>query len=195
MNVLFVCNANECRSPLAHRHFETVLRRRGLEPLFSVRSAGVRAIPGRPMVKEYVRLLTDDDPACADFRSRALTPALLEEADVVVTMTRAELAEALRMRPLALTYTVTLRELAKCVDRVRVCDATDPAGQLASLVHRTIRERGAAAPVQRGDHDIPDPVGRPAATLHRTAETIVRSVDQVTGLLYAAQLRLTGSFL
>lgn len=194
VRVLFVCNANECRSPLAQWGFVAALRAHGMSARFAVASAGVRATPGRPMLRECAARL--DTGAPEGFRSRAVTAELLVDADVVVTMTRAELAEVLRLRPQALRRAVTLVELARCAGLPDGPTAPDPATRLVELVGWTIRHRGQSGPFGRSEDDIPDPVGQSRAVFDRTVDAIARCLDRVVGRLRTEQatpVELAGS--
>ena len=80
-----VCEGNLCRSPLAERLLR--LRTKGSD--VHVTSAGVIAAVGEPIdplaADELVRLGGDPE----GFEARRLTPAMLEDADLVLTATRA----------------------------------------------------------------------------------------------------------
>ena len=47
--VLFVCTADQCRSPMAELLFQQALQHRGERPAWDVSSAGTFAPDGRPM--------------------------------------------------------------------------------------------------------------------------------------------------
>ncbi len=79
--LLFVCHANECRSPMAER-----LARRMFADRFGaaaaelhVISAGTHARPGRPMRPEAANVLTYFGADSAGFASRPLGPASSKE--------------------------------------------------------------------------------------------------------------------
>ncbi len=86
--VLFVCTANVCRSPMAVVMFNVLAEEGGADLRAS--SAGVAALEGRPMTPESVAVLAEmgvDAGAYADeHRARRLTDTMLEEADLVLTM-------------------------------------------------------------------------------------------------------------
>ena len=174
--LLFVCNANECRSALAEWHFRAALpENSGI----AVASAGITARPGHPMLAECAMIL--GDAGTATFRSSAVTAELLDRTDAVVTMTMAELTEVLRIRPRSLSCAVTLPELARAATRRPTPRHADITDRLADLVRWTVRHRGALAPADRRDNDIPDPVGQSADVLQATAATVAGQLDLVVG--------------
>src|SRR5262245_33025861 len=89
---LYVCHANECRSPMAER-----LTRRMFADRFGaaaaelhVVSAGTHARTGRPMRPEAAKVLTYFAADPTGFASRPLGPGFIEGADLVLTATRAQ---------------------------------------------------------------------------------------------------------
>jgi protein-tyrosine-phosphatase len=79
MRVLFVCTGNTCRSPFA----AAVARREGLE----AESAGLSAFEGSTPPEDAVAVAAEYGVDLGAHRAQRLTPALLDEADVVVAMT------------------------------------------------------------------------------------------------------------
>jgi len=84
-NLLFVCTGNTCRSPLAEGIARAELRRRGWANV-QVRSAGVSAHAGAPASAEAVTVAGRQGVDLSAHASQPLTPALVEWADVVLTM-------------------------------------------------------------------------------------------------------------
>ena len=89
VSILVVCLGNICRSPFA----AAVLDRAG-DPVVAAGSAGFIG-PGRPVPPVGLEAARRFDIDLAAHRSRLLTPALLERADLVVVM---EPAHAARLR-------------------------------------------------------------------------------------------------
>ena len=90
MRLLFVCTGNRCRSPLAER-----LAARWAAELLGPRagevttlSAGTAATAGEPMEERSARALSELGGDPRGVAARILTPADVESADLVLTMTR-----------------------------------------------------------------------------------------------------------
>ena len=110
MRVLVVCTANVCRSPLA----AAILRRRwdaaGLPA--EVSSAGVRAMTGAPVCVMSQEVLGAPLAGAA----REITPDLVREADLVLTMEREQRSSVVRLLPGSQARVFTLREAAALLD-------------------------------------------------------------------------------
>jgi protein-tyrosine phosphatase len=93
--VLFVCTGNTCRSPMAETLFRAAAARRlGCAPdeLHSrglhVVSAGLAAIAGGPASPEAVAVMQERGLNLADHASQPISERLLQQADLILTMTR-----------------------------------------------------------------------------------------------------------
>ncbi len=81
--ILFVCTGNTCRSPMAERYFNTVLRRD--ESVIAV-SAGLYADAGAMMSYGSMRALANAGVDAADFRSRQLDAQMCKDAELIIGM-------------------------------------------------------------------------------------------------------------
>ncbi|NUS52919.1 MAG: low molecular weight phosphatase family protein, partial [Nocardioidaceae bacterium] len=154
VRILVVCIGNVCRSPLAEHLLR--LRLAGYDGRVDVRSAGIRALAGHPMDDLAADELRRRGGDPSGFTARQATPAILGEADLVLTATRAIRSRVLEEAPRALKRTFTLPELAAIVGSDGFLDP--PATSTADLVARAASLRGA---VTVADYDVPDPIGRP----------------------------------
>lgn len=96
MKVLFVCDGNICRSPMAAEYLKVRAANEGLEHLV-VDSAGLLGIKGAPAAAHAVSVLRDAGCDLTGHRSRGVTSSDLRTADVVLAMTLTQL-EALAWR-------------------------------------------------------------------------------------------------
>lgn len=86
--VLFVCSANQLRSPLAEVLFRSQLERRGLAESWRVGSAGVWALEGSPAARSALQTAAARGLNLAAHRARPVTADLLQQADLVLVMER-----------------------------------------------------------------------------------------------------------
>jgi protein-tyrosine-phosphatase len=91
---LFVCTGNICRSPMAVGFLREKLHKAGLEGEYRVHSAGVWGLEGQPATPYACEVMAKRGIDISDHRSHDITPADVEEADLILTMTRGQ-AEAI----------------------------------------------------------------------------------------------------
>jgi protein-tyrosine-phosphatase len=159
LNVLFVCTANICRSP----YLELLARSRVDTVRFS--SAGTHGYDGAQMDRTMAATLTDGIPH-REFRSRALTRALIDEADLVLTAERSHRTFVLEEAPAAFRRIFTIGQFAEAVRRT-----PDVAGR--ELIAAASATPGIAQ-FRKGDISDPYRKGDAAAAL---------AAEQMAGLL------------
>ena len=180
-SILAVCTANICRSPAVER-----LLRAGLDDSVQVGSAGVRALVGEPIDPPVAGYLTAAGASVAGFAARQVTPTLLNEADLVLTLTKAHRAQVLQLAPAVVRRAYTLLEFT------RVLQSLDPAvlpahgsaaERLLVIVPLATTGRSLAGRGFEGGDDVPDPFrGGPEAyahslrLIHQATETIARTI-------------------
>ena len=180
MQVLVLCTANRCRSPLgehllAQAWRDAAQQDRGLV----VRSAGL--LPGGstadPLTAAAGAELGVD---LTGHVSRQLDKDMLRQTDLLIAMERRHLREAAVLHPPVLTTAFTLPELVR---RGRAAPRRPPAPVPIWLrglaTGRDLRDLARSDP----DDEIADPVGRPAEA-HRAAAARLRDLmADVVGLL------------
>jgi protein-tyrosine-phosphatase len=87
-SLLFVCSANQLRSPLAEVLFRSHLERRGLGGAWQVASAGVWALEGSPAARAALQTAASRGLNLAQHVARPVTEELLRGADLVLVMER-----------------------------------------------------------------------------------------------------------
>lgn len=85
--VLFVCTGNICRSPLAEALLRRDLARRGAEAV-EVASAGTGAWDGAPASEGAYLVALEHGLDLSGHQARPLTRALVQQADLILTMSR-----------------------------------------------------------------------------------------------------------
>lgn len=86
--VLFVCTANQCRSPMAAGLFRQQIAQLGETDRWQVSSAGTWAENQRPATLFARTAMAERDIDINDHRSRLLDGELLRAFDVILVMTR-----------------------------------------------------------------------------------------------------------
>lgn len=129
-----------------------------------VSSAGILE-DGHRAAPEVLELLAERDIDLSSHRSRRLSRSLIEESDLVLTMARDHLREAVLLAPSAFGRTFTFKEL------VRRGEASPPSAgsereswlALVGAGRQPRRLLGSA-----GEDDIADPIGGPMAEFRHT---------------------------
>jgi protein-tyrosine-phosphatase len=94
-SILYVCTANQCRSPIAMALMRKQLQQLGLGEDWQVESAGTWAIDGFPATNYAIQVMEERGLLLKDHRSRKVTAEMLAGMDLVLTMEKNH-AEALR---------------------------------------------------------------------------------------------------
>ena len=181
--ILTVCTGNVCRSPLAAQLLHVKLKDL---PFITVESAGTRALEGQPMpieTQQVARELGVADPE--QHRARQLTEQMLDDADLVLAMTREHRRLIVELNPRAARRTLTIRELARYAAVVTDEDiqselAPSQLGQEAMLkaAVRGLAIGRALAPSRSVDaDDVTDPYGQPLEIHQHTGAELGPAVD------------------
>ncbi|MFF3442989.1 hypothetical protein [Streptosporangium sp. NPDC002721] len=178
--ILFVCTGNICRSPLAERLTRSAL---GPCPALQVTSAGTHARPGLEMDRHAVRTLVRLGGDPEGFGSRLLVPALVAEADLVLTAASRHRAHSVALHLAAATRTFTIAEfgtLARAVPPERVIRHRDPVCRARALVDEARALRGL---VRVDEPDIADPYRGSRRAYRAAGRSIAGALDVAFRLL------------
>jgi protein-tyrosine phosphatase len=181
--ILYVCSANLCRSVLAERLTRLWIENRPdlCDDRFSVSSAGTDAVPGNDMPHSVARYLRRRGASTESFASRRLSPALVEQADMVLTASRLERDRVIATVPTARSRTFTINELARLAPRAAI-DETGPTLDVGtrarSIMATALTLRGRIAGHEGRDDDVPDPT-RGRRSFNRCATSIDSAVDTI----------------
>lgn len=183
--ILFVCEGNVCRSPLA----AAVLQKSISTALgITTGSAGTRALEGEAADAVTAQIAASHGISLAGHTARQLTPELLASAEMVVTATRQIRSAAVQTYPPSVKYVFTMRQLA------RILRATDPGFEgsgltgsalVADLARSMNREKSRLLAPQGNDDDIADPRGRSTRIQNQVAEQVVEAVGELARALGA----------
>jgi protein-tyrosine phosphatase len=177
-SILAVCTGNVCRSPAVER-----LLVNHLGPTVSVSSAGTHALVGHPISDPMAALLLDGGYDPHSFEARRLSEQMLKEADLVLTMTRAQRGLVVELWPAAVRRTFTLREFARLLNWVdpAALPPGPPAERLRAAIPLAAAERGRERTMPDED-DVIDPF-RLDSTVY--AESLAQIRSAVDALVYA----------
>ncbi|MEM9483934.1 MAG: low molecular weight protein arginine phosphatase [Cyanobacteria bacterium P01_F01_bin.116] len=128
MKILFICDGNICRSPAAAAFLKANLNNNNIE----VRSAGIYASAGRPMISLMQQVLQEHG-LDSEHSSQKISSEHLTWADLIFTMTRPQKFILLSMVPTMADKVFTLQEYinnpaqdisvprAKTIEAYRAC--------------------------------------------------------------------------
>jgi len=173
-NILVVCTANQCRSPLAAALLRRALARRNL--VHTVLSGGLLegGEPSPELLVETGRLHGID---LSEHRSRQLSPELLDGADLVLCMTRLHVRDVAVLRPAVWPRAFTLLEFLRQADELAEGSERRPLADLVALAHegRTTQSLLAAD----ASEDVRDPMGRGREAFEELALILEGATDGV----------------
>jgi protein-tyrosine phosphatase len=88
--ILFVCTGNTCRSPMAQAWFRYLLEQRaqGDNIEYEVLSAGIHTIDGMSASREAVQIMKEAGLDISSHQSAKLSGELVQDAELILTMTR-----------------------------------------------------------------------------------------------------------
>jgi protein-tyrosine phosphatase len=194
VRILTVCTGNICRSPVAER-----LLQAGLDQVlpggFEVRSAGTRAMVGDPIQPLSAEIITRYRGNPQQFAARQLTPKILRDTDLVLTMSTGHRGEVLKLDPSLLKRTFTIREFARMLEVleergatgtetvVPPSDAYPSRGDLKTLWRdlpgRAASVRHLALAADPADNDVVDPYRRSADYYSRMEDELAPAILSV----------------
>ncbi len=108
--LLFVCTGNTCRSSMAEALFKQLQSRAEALGKIQVISAGTGAVKGEKASPQAIEVMNERGISLKGHRSTPLTKKLIDESDLILTMTTNHKKQVLELAPQARGKVFTLRE-------------------------------------------------------------------------------------
>jgi protein-tyrosine-phosphatase len=188
--ILVVCTANICRSPLAMVMLEHRVRERlGEDAPVWVRSSGVHARDGYPAAEESLRQADLRGLDLRRHRGSVTTADEVASADLVLVMSERQRSLLAGMHSAGARWTFTLPEFARLCGALKPVD--DPSMSPRERIRFVVRlANGSRAYVSRPDgaEDVADPYGGPRRGYEVMATEVERYVDAIAPQLFGWRL-------
>ena len=110
-SILFVCSANQCRSPMAEVLFKQLLEENGEVDEWRVESAGVWAYQGAKATQNAQIVMAERGLNLERHRSQLTDPALLNQFDIIIVMEEEHKVVLQERNPNLTERIMTIREL------------------------------------------------------------------------------------
>ena len=177
-SVLFICTANQCRSPIAEHLLRSEVALRDLS--WAVASAGLQARSGQAMHPSAARILDRRGIDTSGWTSRRVGPEMLAQADLVLTATEAHRGAVAQLSPGAMARTFTLLQFAYLIRSSRsVAGGLGTPHPGRSLIGRAGSARGNLQPLPPRSRDLADPMGHSFSRFRKCAATIEQALSEV----------------
>lgn len=182
-DVLLLCTANICRSPMAAAALQLALQDPGAaRKNASIRSAGMLA-SGMPPPAEVLTVMAGYGLDLSEHRSHQATAADLAQADLILAMSRENLRHAVVLAPEAWPRAFTIRELVR---RGSLAGPRLPGQALSAWL--TNLHGGRSRLQLLGDSpgdDVADPIGGPIGAYVQTAAELMQLTERTARLCWS----------
>ncbi|HMF84080.1 MAG TPA: hypothetical protein VKI01_12465 [Acidimicrobiia bacterium] len=172
-----VCTGNACRSPMAAAILQLRLAERGVDA--QVTSAGTRPW-SQGATEDAVAVMREHGLEISEHENRKLTRDMVQEADLVLGMTRDHVSIANARNPDARRRTFLVGELARLGAEVGPRSESEA---VSTWVARAAAVRPLRRPLGRAMDEISDPAGQPIDVYRRTADELDARLTEIAGLL------------
>jgi len=178
-NVLVVCTANHCRSPMAAQFLRSAAQGRFGAGHWVIQSAGTDVDAGRPLHQFAEAVLVERSSFFPGHGAVALTRESILAADLILTAAREHRARVVTMAPAAVGRSFTILQFARLVNQVPTITSSDAEELGRVLVVEAKFARGTLQPIPPDEDDLPDPMGRPLPAFRECADRLQDAVGRI----------------
>lgn len=183
--LMVVCTANICRSPLMMAMLDREGRRRaGPDAPLLVSSSGVQGLQGEGPAPLSAEEATRRRLDLTEHRARVTDQAMLWRSDLVITMSERQRGMLVRLLPSAAKHTFTVRELARLLTALKPIDEDLPLRERVRFVTRLAHGARAYVPRPRRPEDVRDPYGGPPEGYVHMARQLDELLDAISPQLF-----------
>ncbi len=172
--ILVMCTANVCRSPMAEALLRLAMEDAGIAAHLSSAGFLTQDEEATPVV---VEIMGERGIDISDHRSRMVTAAMVEEADLVVAMERRHVRDLALLTDGAVGRIDTLGGL---VDRLRSATGDSPRERVASAT----APREAGDMLGNGPDEVDDPFGKSKKVNREAADRLTDLCNELILLLF-----------
>ena len=135
MKLLFVCTGNTCRSSMAEGLFKDMLKSLGKDNEISVSSAGIYAMNNQSASENAIIAMKNNLVDISNHRSKQITMEMIEESDIILTMTNGHKQAILQASPGMNSKVFTLKEFVGLDG-----DIADPFGGSIEIYEESLKD-------------------------------------------------------